>query len=334
MLYSQDVRQPYVLLEGVSAQHVDELPYDVHYVVDLLVARLAVGQVYAYYAVDSRGPGQVGREIVARASVHEHHPVRPDRLEQSGDGHGGAHRGIQGAGAPVPGLPGDHVCGHADERHREVGERKAVLPSYGQARQQIVDIETVCEAGRERTQESLPPVSGLFRHSAVEHLAGGVEGNGDHIARIVHLHRVGDVDGVHIVGEHHVPVLAAEELFELAASVADGVHASEHSAYARAADEVHRQSDFLEIFQRADLCGPLRAASRQHEADGRPAFAAAYVIHAGAHLAEECRIGSRSHAVHGQSVGIFLGGGSEGAQQHHSRCECRPASIPQAAMMS
>ena len=74
--------------------------------------------------IGSHGLGQVDREIVARASVAEHHALEADGTEIAGYGHGGTHGVNDMAGCPVLLVEAQHIRGNTVERHWELVEGK------------------------------------------------------------------------------------------------------------------------------------------------------------------------------------------------------------------
>ena len=324
--FDEDVALADVLVERVRAEHRDELSEDVADVVDLLVVRTRVGELDADQVVHPDRPGDIRREIIAHAAVHQHHPPGAHRVEEAGNRHGRTHRRGDGAAAPVLRLRADHVARHADVRHRQPREGNTVLEAHGHAGQQIVDIEAVRVSRREGIDQAGRPGA---RRAAIFDLAADaiaeavfhlirlpgrvVEREGKQVGRARHLDRIGNEFRRHAVGQHHAPVLAEEEFFQIRGAVAHGIEAAHQAADAGAADEVDGDAEFLDIFERAHLGGSLRAAAGEHHAHDGALLRIAYAVELLADLADHDGVRTRIHAVRRQAVGVGLR--LEGADQ-------------------
>ena len=150
----------YVLVKRILAEHRNELHHDVAYIVDLGIGKVKVGQVNSYHQVGSHSAGDVNREIVPDAAVHENLSPGAYGLEKPRDAHSRAHRILEGTLCPVLGLHRHQVGGHAEERNRQLGEIHIVLITDGHAGNQIVDIESVNIAGRQRAGQAVLPEGG------------------------------------------------------------------------------------------------------------------------------------------------------------------------------
>ena len=170
-----------VPLEGVLGEHVDAPPEDVGDVVDLLVAGLGVGQVHADDDVGAHLPGEVHREVVAHAAVHQHHATGADRGEVARDGHRGAHRRVEVAVVPDFRPAGDDVRRHAGERDRQAEEVRGIGIARREAGDQVLDVLAEDIAGRKAA------------HQALQHHPVGVAVAGREVQLAVRGIRVADV---------------------------------------------------------------------------------------------------------------------------------------------
>ena len=328
----EDVGLADILVEGVRAEHRDELSEDVADAADVFGGfRSRVGELDADQVVHPDRPGDVRREVVPHAAVHQHHLAGAHRFEEARDGHGRAHGRGDGAAAPVLRLRTDHVARHADVRQRQLREGNAVLVAHGHAGQQVVDVEAVGVAGGQRTGKrghagasavAARPLPDLIPHAVAQAVWNlvlpvlrVVEREANQVGGIVDLRRVGNEFRRHAVGQHDAPVLAAEEFLEVRGAVAQGVEAAHEAADARSADEVDGDAEFLDILQRTHLGGSLRAASGQHDTHCRALLRPAHLVEPLADLADHDRVGTRVHAVRGQAVGVGLRRQGSGQQQ-------------------
>ena len=149
-----DIDHLEIPLEGIFGEHVDSPPEDVGDIVDLLIARLGIGQVHADDDVRSHLPGQVRREIVAHPTVHQHHALGPDGGEKARDGHGGAQGRIEAAVMPHLRPAGHHIRSDAGERDRKAQEIRGIRKSGRQAGKQVLDILAENITGRKAAHEA------------------------------------------------------------------------------------------------------------------------------------------------------------------------------------
>ena len=157
----------------------------------------------------------------------------------------------------------------------------------------------------------------------------------EQILGIVHLRGVRDVFLVHGIREETVPVLVLEKFSKLGGIVTHGIQTSQQTTYARAAHQVHRYAQLLQVHQRPDLGSTLRAASGEHQTHCGTLFPLTHLVHLSTYLGQEDAVKVRSGAVHRQTVGVCLGTHPRGTGDKNCYdCECCPASIPQAASIS
>ena len=252
-----------------------------------------------------------------------------------------------------------HVTRHADEGNGQVAERNAVLVPHGHAGEQVVDVEPVRVAGREGTDQRggslllLPVLRELARQGpalpaavhrefhcdAVYGLpsrgdAGDGEGDGEQVGGVGLLGGVGDELRGDAVGQHHAPVLAPEQAFQVICLVSHRIDAADQAADTRSAHEVDRHADLFDVLQRTHLGRAFRPAAGEHEAHRGAFLRRAHLVQPAADLPDRRGVAPRVDAVRGKAVGEVLRGHRKGGQQGEGYCECCPASIPQAARMS
>ena len=278
------VHDPEVAPERVVAEHVHPLPDDVGQVVDAVVVRLRLGEVDADDQVGAHLRGQVGREVVAHAAVHEDHPVRADRREQARNGHGGAHGGVDVAAVPDLGAAGDQVGRHADIGDRQLEEIERIGIAGRDAGEEAVDVLALDEAGGQASEDVLPdhvggPVlaGGEVEVGLLVMVAHGLEvplaveeRDGQGVGFPVAVAFVRDVFPVDPVAQGDIPVDAPYERIQVFPVVAEGIHPADEAADARPEDKVHRDAERLDVPDGTDMRGAFRTAAAEDQGDGRP----------------------------------------------------------------
>ena len=235
--------------------------------------------------IGSHGLGQVDREIVARASVAEHHALETDGTEVARDGHGGTHGVHDMAGSPVLLVEAEHVGGYAIERYRELVEAKRILVSDRYGTEGVADVEAEEEAVR-KTQADLgyhllahvsgtgvalfviPVVSELLLDPVLKVLVVIVERDADREAFLVATDIIGLVAVRDLVRHHHCPVDSPDKRVEIRCVISERIEACDQAAHAGTSDQVDGDAHLFHVTQDAEMRHAARTSSAQDHRHG------------------------------------------------------------------
>ena len=304
-----DIDIPDIAGEGILGEHVDAPPEDVGDVMDLRVAGFRVGQVDADDDVGSHLAGEVHREVVAHASVHEDHAFGAYRCEETRDGHGGTHGRIHAAAVPDLGLTGDDVGRDAGERDRVPEEVRRIGVPRRQAGNEVLDVLAEDETRREAAQQALGrhPAVVLLLRAEVEPavrlvvvpdifgelvpviLDAVIEREGEDELLLVFPSGIGDVLPVHLVAHGPVPVQVPHQRVQEFRRVADGIHSADETADGGSDDHVDRELVLFQVFERTHGRSALGTAAAEYQGYGG-AFLPD-LIHPGPHGRDRIGIG-------------------------------------------
>ena len=198
--------------------------------------------------------GDVDRDVAHQSTVRQDLVFHLHRREGTRNRHAGAHRGGEVALLEYDHAAGDHV-------------RRDCAIRYGQ----LVEIRLESRARDIDTQQ-------IFDIAGIDQTAGGSNAvRRDAEFKVIAVSDTGALlfDRLEVTtalaADDLLPIDADEKFFELSGGYSRSVTAADERAHAGAGDAIDGYVQFLEHLQHADMRTSLRAPTREHEANARPA---------------------------------------------------------------
>ena len=142
-----------IVLVNIVGEKIHRGGEDIGQILDLVGLEVFLCQVDADDDIGPHLAGDVHREVVAHATVRQHHSVGSHRGKQTGDAHRGAHGQVDGSVVPHLGLAGSHIRGDARKGDGEFEKVRRVRVAYRAAGDDLVHVLAKDEAGRKTTHQ-------------------------------------------------------------------------------------------------------------------------------------------------------------------------------------
>ena len=191
--------------------------------------------------------GNVGREIVAEATVDEHHVAHPDRRECSRDGHTGTHSYAEHTAMEV-------VLGVVNDIGSHTGKRDG----------KGVEVDGVIIRCRERIEERIDILTD-DKASTIGSLLSQIQTRGNNIGVLPLALLQALVAEVVLIGEHICPVLYPDHGIEFGSAIATSIEAADDTAHAGTGDDVDGNASTLDNFQRTYVGHAFGTATAEHD---------------------------------------------------------------------
>src|SRR6056297_755153 len=241
-----------LLLGLVVDEYREPLPGNGQSGTQLFLRLQGKAKVYGDNDVGTHVAHDLDRQVAGYAAVGQQSSIDPFRLEYPRHCHAGMHRDDQVAGVEHHHFSATDISGYGTKRDWKRVEIFHGRDREGQPAKRQVEILALHQSAREQHPAAVDAEVEVHQEAEIVGLAA---------ERPLRAGRT--------ISQKHVPVGGPHDLFEFVGAQSRSIEPAHHGAHARPCDVIHGHVQVFQHPNDTDMRTAARAASAEHQADGR-----------------------------------------------------------------